>query len=59
MPVGTIETRTLAPVATLGYAVDCLVSAVSELSSISPPSSGIIRLENGYEGTNQAGDQRN
>ncbi|GAB2221113.1 hypothetical protein Droror1_Dr00012281 [Drosera rotundifolia] len=45
VPVGTIETRTLAPVATLGYAVDCLVSAVSELSSISPPSSGIIRLE--------------
>ncbi|KAL9255616.1 Isochorismate synthase, chloroplastic-like protein [Drosera capensis] len=46
VPVGTIETRTLAPVAAPGYAVDCLVSAVSELSSISPSrSSGIIRLE--------------
>lgn len=46
-PVGTVETRTLLPVPTPSDAVDCLVSAVSNLRASEPPpfSSGIIRLQ--------------
>ncbi|KAL8172198.1 hypothetical protein V2J09_024002 [Rumex salicifolius] len=46
-PVGTVQTRTLLPVATPSDAVDSLVSAVSDLGMSEPPPffSGIIRLQ--------------
>ncbi|XP_044485571.1 isochorismate synthase 2, chloroplastic isoform X2 [Mangifera indica] len=46
LPVGTIQSRTLAPVPSPALAMDRLNSAISELKSNPPPlTSGIIRLQ--------------